>query len=218
MISGKGNLVRILIRHAVILWGLLIYGPAQAADVLLVMGDSISAAYGMPREQGWVSLLEKRLAQELPGRVEVVNASVSGETTAGGLVRFPVLLQRHAPRWVVLELGANDALRGLPLAEMQDNLQKMITLSQQHGASVMLLGMRIPPNYGPRYTENFADSYRQLAVNGGLPLVPFLLEGVAGDPALMQADGLHPTAEAQPALLEHIWPVLLPVLQNAPKN
>lgn len=185
--------------------------PARAlpgVPTLLVLGDSLSAAYGMPVERGWVALLAARYAAAAPMPPKIVNASISGETTRGGLERLPALLAAHRPDLVVLELGANDGLRGLPVADLEANLARMIELSQQAGARVLLLGMRIPPNYGPRYTERFHASYAGLAARYDVPLVPFFLDGVAGDPALVQDDGLHPRAEAQPRMLENIWPAL----------
>ncbi|HMZ10245.1 MAG TPA: arylesterase [Plasticicumulans sp.] len=185
--------------------------PARAipgSPVILVLGDSLSAAYGMPIERGWVALLAARYAAAAPTPPRIVNASISGETTRGGLERLPALLAAHRPELVVLELGANDGLRGLPVADLEANLARMIELSQQAGARVLLLGMRIPPNYGPRYTERFHASYAGLAARYDVPLVPFFLDGVAGDPALVQDDGLHPRAEAQPRMLENIWPAL----------
>nr|WP_246403919.1 arylesterase [Halomonas stenophila] len=190
---------------------LLLVGPLQAAErpVLLVMGDSLSAAYGIERQAGWVSLLASRLT----GEARVVNASISGETTRGGATRLPELLRQHAPDIVLLELGGNDGLRGLPPGQMRANLAAMIEASRAAGAEVLLLGIDIPPNYGPAYREAFTGVYRRLADRYGVPLVPFLLQGVALEEELMQADGLHPTAEAQPALLDNVWPALTPLLR-----
>ncbi len=178
---------------------------------ILVVGDSISAAYGLKLETGWVSLLQARLNAQGYG-YRTVNASVSGETTAGGLARLPRALALHQPAIVIVELGGNDGLRGLPLATTRANLDRIVTLSQQAGAQVLLVGMRIPPNYGPRYAEEFAHVFSDLARRRKLPLIPFLLERVALDPALMQADGIHPTAAGQPALLETVWPKLAKLL------
>jgi acyl-CoA thioesterase-1 len=188
--------------------------PARAeTPTILVFGDSISAGYGLPRvEQGWVALLQAKLMKEGYG-YEVVNASVSGETTAGGLARLPRALSLHHPRIVILELGGNDGLRALPIAPMHANLARMADLSIAAGAKVVLVGMRIPPNYGPQYTEQFARVYAQIAHDGRLALVPFLLDGVALNPALMQDDGIHPDAGGQPRLLENVWPVLAPLLK-----
>lgn len=176
-----------------------------SAQGILIVGDSISAAFGLELERGWVSLLQARLAEqsvELP----VVNASVSGDTTAGGLARLPRLLERHQPDLVVIELGGNDGLRGLAPDKMQQNLSAMIEASQAAGADVLLMGMRIPPNYGVRYTEAFEQVYRTLGSEQQVVVVPFVLEGVAGIPELMQADGVHPNAEGQPGILENAWP------------
>lgn len=180
-------------------------GSLQAAErpVILVMGDSLSAAYNLPTSAGWVSLLEERLKSQT--NWQVVNASISGETTSGGLTRLPRLLRQHQPDLVLLELGANDGLRGLPPKLISNNLEKMLTLSQESGAKVMLIGILLPPNYGPAYLAQFEQTYPNLAKKHQLPLVPFLLEGVADKPSLMQADGLHPTAEAQPIILETVW-------------
>ncbi len=186
---------------------------AATAPVILVMGDSLSAGHGIDARQSWVSLLQLRLQREaFPHRV--VNASISGETTAGGLSRLKPALARHRPAIVVIELGANDGLRGLPLTQMRDNLQKMIDAARQDGARVLLIGMRLPPNYGPRYTRAFQDVYLKLAKQNGIALVPFLLAGVSEKREWMQADNLHPRAEAQPGLLENVWPALLPLLKK----
>lgn len=161
----------------------------------------------MPLGHGWVSLLGQRMAGE-GYDFEVVNASVSGETTAGGLARLPRALALHRPRLVILELGANDGLRGLPLAQAQVNLTRMVELAQAEGAQVLLIGMRMPPNYGPRYTSEFHAMYTSLAHSYHLALVPFLMAGVALRPDLIQADGLHPNEQAQPLLLDNVWPEL----------
>ena len=181
---------------------------------MLVYGDSLSAGYGIRIEQGWVNLLQQKTQQEGYG-FRVVNASVSGETSAGGLARLPHVLAVQQPRIVLLELGANDGLRGLPLAQTQANLDQIITLLQAEGASVLLLGVHLPPNYGERYTSGFSAMYQQLAAAHKIPLLPFLLERVALTPGLMQADGLHPNEQAQPMLLENVWPKLLPLLRAA---
>lgn len=179
---------------------------------MLVLGDSLSAAYGIRPQAGWVSLLRERLQQAKPAR-EVVNASISGETTSGGLARLDGLLADHQPAIVVVELGANDALRGLPLGVPRGNLTRIIETSRKAGARVLLVGIEIPTNYGPQYRDGLRNMYRDLSVEFNLPLVPFLLEGVALDPQLMQDDGLHPTAAAQPKVLENVWPVLEKALQ-----
>jgi acyl-CoA thioesterase-1 len=186
---------------------------AAPQPTILVFGDSISAAYGLRVEEGWVSLLQKKLASQGYG-YRVVNASVSGETTGGGLARLPRALERHRPAILILELGGNDALRGLPLADVRSNLDGMIRKSQAAGAHVVLAGMRMPPNYGPRYSQEFQDIYADLSREHRLPLIPFVLEDVALDAGLMQADGLHPNAKAQPMLLNEIWPRLEPLLKQ----
>jgi acyl-CoA thioesterase-1 len=180
---------------------------------ILVLGDSLSAAHGIRPEQGWVALLTQRLQTQGYG-YEVVNASVSGETTSGGLQRLPRALQLHQPGLVILELGANDGLRGLPLATTRDNLTKMVQLSQAAGARVLLVGIRIPPNYGPRYANEFAGIFPEIAHQYRLPLVPFLLEKVALDATLMQEDGLHPNARGEPVVLDTIWQGLEPLLKK----
>ena len=187
--------------------------PADAATpVILVFGDSISAGYGLPRvEQGWVALLQTRLKDQGYG-YQVVNASVSGETTEGGLARLPRALNLHHPVIVVLELGGNDGLRALPAGQMRDNLTRMAALSAGAGAKVLLLGMRMPPNYGPDYTAQFVRVYAEVAHDQRLTIVPFLLDGIALSPDLMQADGIHPNQSGQPKLLENVWPALKPLL------
>jgi len=178
---------------------------AMAHQTILIFGDSLSAAYGIPLASGWVSLLGKKLANENPGW-QVINASVSGETTSGGQRRIlPVLLQ-HRPAIVILELGANDGLRGIAVQESRRNLKAIIEACRRSRAKVVLVGMRIPPNYGLKYTQDFSALFPDLAKQYKLGLVPFLLDGVAGNPALLQPDGLHPTAQAQPRLLQNVWP------------
>ena len=183
------------------------------APVILVFGDSISAGYGLPLEQGWVELLRTRLKAQGYG-YQVVNASVSGETTAGGLARLPRALDLHHPSIVILELGGNDGLRGLPVAQMRTNLTQMISLSAAAGAKVLLLGMRMPPNYGPEYTKQFAMVFSDLASEKKISLVPFLLTDIALSPALLQADDIHPNALGQPILLDNVWPTLKPLLHK----
>jgi acyl-CoA thioesterase I len=178
-----------------------------------VFGDSLSAAYGLQPQQGWVALLAQRLQSQGYG-YQVVNASVSGETSEGGLARLPRALRLHHPAVVILELGANDGLRGLPLAATRDNLGQMVQLARAAGARVLLIGIRIPPNYGPRYTEEFAAVFPALANQYDLPLVPFLLAGVALDATRMQADGLHPNARGEPQVLDTVWPQLQPLLKK----
>ncbi|MCK9800196.1 arylesterase [Pseudomonas sp. MAFF 302030] len=182
-----------------------------AAGTVLIVGDSISAAFGLDTRQGWVALLEQRLKAE-GFDDQVVNASVSGDTSAGGQARLPALLAEHKPELVILELGGNDGLRGQPPKQLQQNLASMIDSSRASGAKVLLLGMRIPPNYGVRYTQAFAAVYSNLADEKKVAWVPFFLEGIAGIPELMQADGLHPAAVAQGKLLENVWPTLKPLL------
>ena len=185
---------------------------AQArGDKILVLGDSISAAYGMSLEQGWVALLAGRVAENHP-QYTIVNASISGETTAGGLRRLPALLEEHRPNLVIIELGANDGMRGYPLGTLRDNLTSLVQMSKAAGAGVILLPMEIPPNYGSRYTSGFRRSYVQVAEETDSLLAPFVLDGVATDPALMQADGIHPTVEAQPALLDNVLPTIMEAL------
>lgn len=197
--------------------GLLALLPAaQAAEPkLLVLGDSLSAEYGLVRGSGWVALLAERLATHKPPYA-VVNASISGETTAGGRARLPALLKTHAPRVVVIALGSNDALRGLPLADTRAHLTAMVAASRAANARVLLVGNQVPPNYGQRYTADFAATFTEVARTERAALVPFMLAGVADakDPtALFQADRLHPTAAAQPQILSTVWQGLAPLLR-----
>lgn len=178
---------------------------------VLVMGDSLSAGYGIKVEEGWVSLVQQELAKKQ--QAKIINASVSGETTSGGLTRLPTLLSQHKPNIVILELGGNDGLRGQPIKIMKENLQTMIKLSQDSGAKVVLAGMQIPTNYGTRYTTQFKESYSQLAEGNNVILIPFLLEGVAAQSELIQNDGIHPTAAAQPLIAKNVLPALLPLLK-----
>ncbi len=181
---------------------------ADSGPTLLVMGDSLSAAYGIEREEGWVSLLTQRLE----GKAHVINASISGETTSGGLQRFADIIGQRQPDIVLLELGGNDGLRGLPPNQMQANLASMIEQSQEAGAQVLLLGIDIPPNYGQAYRDAFTGVFYSLAEEYDVSLVPFLLEDIALDNALMQSDGIHPTADAQPIILDNVWPELEPLI------
>lgn len=190
---------------------LLLWAQGAVAGTLLVLGDSISAAFGLDTRQGWVSLLEQRLEAE-GFDYQVVNASVSGDTSAGGLARLPTLLTEHRPDLLIVELGGNDGLRGQPPAQLQQNLAGIIQQSQKAGAKVLILGMKLPPNYGLRYTTAFAEVFPKVASDTGAILVPFLLEGAAGVPSMVQSDGIHPTAEAQPRLLDNVWPMLKPLL------
>ena len=180
---------------------------------LLVFGDSLSAAYGLARQDGWVALLEARLRTTHP-QYSVVNASISGETSAGGAARIATLLKQTRPAIVIVELGANDGLRGLPIAQLRENLSRILLASHQAGARLLLVGMRMPPNYGPQYTREFADSFALLARDARHPaaLVPFLFEGFAEQRERFQPDGLHPTAAAQPLMLETVWKRLRPLL------
>jgi acyl-CoA thioesterase-1 len=186
----------------------------QPLPVILVFGDSLSAGHGIHVEQGWVSLLARKISQ-LGYGYSVINASVSGETTAGGLDRLPHALELQRPRILILELGSNDGLRSLPLGGTRDNLDRMIGLARARGAEVLLLGMRMPPNYGERYTTAFQNMYTELAQAHKLSLVPFLLDRAALDPALMQSDGIHPNEAGQPLLLDNVWPKLEPMLRAA---
>jgi acyl-CoA thioesterase-1 len=194
-------------------WVIALQNAAAADRTILVFGDSLSAAYGLRPEQGWVALLDKRLRAQGYGYT-VVNASVSGETTSGGLQRLPRALELNKPQILILELGPNDALRGLPLGNAKDNLSKMVELGEKAGARVLLVGMRIPPNYGPKYTADFVQMYTDVSARYRLPLVPFLLESVALDSSRMQEDGLHPNALGEPAVLDTLWPQLVPLLKK----
>jgi acyl-CoA thioesterase I len=188
--------------------------PPKAPTVVLVVGDSLSAEYGLPRGTGWVALLEKRLAQERIA-ARVVNASISGDTSSGGRSRLAPLLQQHKPQVVVIELGGNDAMRGLPLSLTADNLMTMTQAAQQQGAKVLLLGMQMPPNYGRDYTERFAKVYTEVAQRQKAALVPFMLKGIADTAEPMQwfqADRIHPVAQAHPRILDNVWPALRQLL------
>lgn len=194
--------------------------PAYAAKptedarprTVLVMGDSLSAAYNLPASQGWVALTADRIAKQLPGW-RVVNASVSGETTAGGRARITRELQRTRPDVVVIGLGANDGLRGLPLAQTRTNLDAMVTAAKDSGAKVLLIGMRLPPNFGGAYTKSFEENFRAVARKHDVAFLPFLLEPIMLDRGAFQRDNLHPTAAAQPKLRDHVWPKLAPLLR-----
>ncbi len=191
----------------------MIVSSSVQARTLLVLGDSLSAAYGIDPAKGWVALLDARLKQSYDD-ITVVNASISGETTQGGLTRLPALLERHQPQWIVLELAANDGLRGTPLRIIEKNLERLLNMSTQAGAQPIIVGIQLPPNYGPSYTRKFYNLFSALADEYDIPRVPFLLEGVALNHDLMQADGLHPTAEAQPILLENVWPYIKPMIDG----
>jgi len=188
--------------------------PKVQQPAILVLGDSVSAGYGLESQQSWVSLLQAKLKVQGYG-YRVINASVSGETTTGGLARLPRALEIHRPKIVIIELGGNDGLRGLPLTTSRDNLRLMIERSRTAGAEVLLLGMKIPPNYGPRYAQGFEEVFRELATRYRLAFEPFFLERIALEPGMMQEDGLHPTAKAQPIMLDTVWPVLQPLLKSA---
>jgi acyl-CoA thioesterase-1 len=185
---------------------------APDKPVIVVLGDSISAEYGLPRDTGWVALMRRRLADE---RIDynVANASISGDTTSGGRARLPALMQRLKPAIVIVELGANDALRGVPLATTEDNLRTIIEQAQEAHAKVVLVGMYVPPNYGLDYTQKFHGLYGDLSKQFGVPLVPFLLAGIENRPDMFQADQIHPTQEAQATLLNNVWPTLKPLLR-----
>lgn len=197
----------------IVIFFLAAASTAAEGKTILVYGDSLSAAYGIARDRGWVALLEKRLAAE-GYDYSVANASISGEITRGGLARIGKVLRQTRPAVVILELGANDGLRGLPVAEMKRNLAAMIVRANKAGARVLLVGMRLPPNYGPDYTVAFAAAYAMLARRERVALVPFMLKGFAARPALFQLDGLHPNAAGQPLLLDNIWPRLQPLLEK----
>jgi acyl-CoA thioesterase-1 len=201
--------LKLLFLLLVLLQPLAAHGEDE--PVLLVFGDSLSAAYGIDESEGWVELLRQRLDESgYPHRV--VNASVSGETSTGGLARLPAVLENHQPDLVILELGGNDGLRGLPLSALRDNLLQMVEMSQASGAQVLLTGIQIPPNYGPRYTVPFFELFGEVAKEKGAALVPFLIDGIPQQPELMQRDGIHPKAEAQIMIVENVWPYLRPML------
>lgn len=182
-------------------------------QTILVLGDSISAGFGIDKQLGWVALLEKELEQQYP-HYALINASISGETTSGGANRLKSLLEKYQPSLIILELGGNDGLRGTPIKLMTQNLTYMIKLSQESGAKVLLLGMRIPPNYGQKYSELFANQYSLLATELNVKSVKFLLSGIAGQAGMMQADGIHPTKNAQPIMMQSVWQALKPLLQS----
>ena len=190
---------------------LMFWAQGAVAGTLLVVGDSISAAFGLDSRQGWVALLQERLREE-GFEHSVVNASISGDTSAGGAARLSALLAEHKPELVIIALGGHAGLRGQPPAQLQQNLASMVEKSQQAGAKVLILGMRLPPNYGQRYTTAFAQVFADVAKAKKVPLVPFFLEGVGGVPGMMQADGIHPTQAAQAVLLDNVWPTLKPLL------
>jgi acyl-CoA thioesterase-1 len=204
----------VLARVALLWLALLAVAAAAAPAKILVLGDSLSAEYGLPRDSGWVRLLADRLGKEAP-QYSVVNASVSGETTSGGRTRLPALLRQQRPAIVVVQLGANDGLRGLSLAAMRENLVAMIRAARGSGAKALLIGMRIPPNYGRDYAERFAATFEQVAAEEKVPLVPFLLEGFADQLDYFQEDRIHPNGSAQPRMLDTVWPRLERLLRPA---
>jgi acyl-CoA thioesterase I len=187
-------------------------GATAAEKSILVFGDSLSAAYGIAQSRGWVALLGEKLKRERPD-YSVANASISGDTSAGGLARIDAALARHRPAVVIVELGANDGLRGLPLAQMKANLGTIIEHARQSGARVLLVGMKLPPNYGPEYTDAFEKSFAEVAKRYKVALLPFLLEGFAEKPEYFQADRIHPNEKAQPLILERVWQALKPLLK-----
>lgn len=187
------------------------YLPCHANPILLVLGDSLSAAYQIPPEEGWVSLLENKLRETYPS-AKVINSSLVGDTTANGLERLPSLLEKYQPTIVIIEMGGNDGLRGLPIEAIRTNLSKMIDLSLKNNAKVLLVGIRLPPNYGGNYTKQFYANYTGLIEEYKVAFVPFLLENVALKPTLMFPDRIHPNREAQPILLKNVWPHLTPLL------
>ena len=199
--------------NRILLLLLLILPNTSPAGIILIVGDSLSAAYGIPLEQGWVSLLQERL--DTGGYpYQIVNASISGDTTASARARLPNALASHKPAVVLLELGGNDGLRGLSLAAMKNNLAEMISSAQAAGAQVLLIGVQLPPNYGPRYTERFRSVYHELARAYALTLLPSLVDGIGTEQELMQADGIHPNAAAQPLIRDRVWDALAPLLKQ----
>jgi acyl-CoA thioesterase-1 len=206
------RLLAVLLLSAAALLPVSVTG-AEQPHTLLVYGDSLSAAYGIAEEQGWVNLLRQKIhQQDLPYRV--VNGSVSGETSSGGLARLPAMLESYQPDLVILELGGNDGLRGLPVSNLKANLLAMVEMIKDSGARVLLAGIQIPPNYGPRYTEPFYQVFGDIAEQQNLALVPFLIDGIPQQPQLMQNDGIHPRAEAQAMILDNVWPTLEPLLKD----
>ncbi len=206
--------VALLLRIALLWFTLLAAATAATPANILILGDSLSAEYGLPRDSGWVRLLADRLGKEAP-QYSVVNASISGETTSGGRSRLPALLRQHRPAIVVIQLGANDGLRGLSLAAMRDNLVAMIRDARSAGAKVLLVGMRIPPNYGRQYADRFAATFAKVADEERVALVPFLLQGFADQLDFFQDDRIHPNGTAQPKMLDTVWPHLARLLVPA---
>jgi acyl-CoA thioesterase-1 len=210
----KKWLINLVINSMLVLIMLLcqIETAYSAPKSLLVLGDSLSAEYGLARGTGWVALMEQRIVDK-KFSVNVINASISGDTTSGGLARLPALLKKHQPAIVIIELGGNDGLRGLPLAASEQNFRAMVSACQQAKAKVVLVGMQIPPNYGRTYTDQFTAMYGKIAKDMKLPLVPFLLAGVADRPELFQADQIHLIAAAHPRILDNVWPIVLPLIK-----
>lgn len=216
MLTSRHALFRAFFRSQVVLACLCISLACQAKTNLLILGDSLGAGYGVPLNQRWSNLLQQRLNRHYPETWAVINASISGETTDGGLRRLPALLLKYHPDLVLLELGGNDGLRGFPLDVTRRNLAAMVQKVQQSGAKPLLIGIRLPPNYGPQYTQAFADLFSEVAHQYQVPLVPFLLAGIYDQPGMMQADGLHPTAKAQPKVLDVVWRYLAPLVASPP--
>jgi acyl-CoA thioesterase I len=210
-LSALSTLIKFIQLVLVFVWVLPAGAEGATSRTVVVLGDSLSAGYGLEIQKGWVALLSQRLASEGYG-YKVVNASVSGETTQGGLARLPRVLELHKPDIVIIELGGNDGLRGLPLATSRENLRRSIELARSAKARVLLVGMMIPPNYGERYAREFREMFTTLASGYSLALVPFLLDRVALEPGLMQPDGIHANAQGQPQMLENVWPKLKPLL------
>lgn len=206
-------------RWKLLLFSLIVWFPlsASGAPKILVLGDSLSAGYGLDRREAWVTLLEQRLQRE-GYRYDIVNASISGETTRGGRNRITRLLETHRPAVVIVELGGNDGLRGWPIDEIRGNLSYIIEQSRKQNALVLLAGMQLPPNYGPRYTRSFTHVYAEVAKQHNIALVPFFLEGLALNLTWFQPDGIHPSAQAQPVMLENVWRVLRPLLGDTRKS
>lgn len=208
------TLIRVLIISCIGFLSVHVNANTQNNHRILIIGDSISASYGIDINEGWVNLLQERLKSSEHNHYEVINASISGNTSGDGLSRLPQLLSLYAPKIVVIELGGNDGLRGYPTKLMAKNLQKMIDLSQQANAKVVLAGIEIPPNYGERYTQSFRNAFQQLAKDNTVNYIPFILENIATQPQLMQKDSIHPTAEAQPILLENMWGAISGLLEE----
>lgn len=215
MIRPQGVVFSLILTLAIMAWPALVVS-AQKAGVLLVVGDSLSAGYGIPQGKEWVHLLQRSLAQkQVP--ISVVNASISGDTTSGGLSRITPLLEREKPDWVLIELGGNDGLRGMSLQAMETNLQAMVEAVKQHGAEPLLAGIKIPPNYGNKYRNRFEQVFVTISERNGIPLLPFLLDGVGGVDALMQPDRIHPNSQAQPLIADNVWNFMQNVLSDKPE-